>query len=60
MGNIITILQQIFTGKEDSSVRVGLSEFKKNSAPVKRYRKISEKTPVPQELKLSELMRKAY
>ena len=60
MGNIITILQQIFMGKEDTDARVGISEFKTVSEPVKRYRKVSAKTPSAQKLRLSELMRKAY
>ncbi|MBP3821087.1 hypothetical protein J6G99_05530 [bacterium] len=58
MENIITILQQIFMGKEDCNARVGLSEFKKKvQTPVQKLKKSSKK---PQELRLSELMRKAY
>ena len=60
MGNIIKVLKQIFTGSEDNSMRVGISEFKIKYEPVKRYRKISSKKCAPQELRLSELMRKAY
>ena len=59
MGNILTILQQIFTGKDDMNARVGISEFKKVSSPVKRFRKVSGKSPAPQQLRLSELMRKS-
>lgn len=60
MDNILSVLQQIFMGKEDNNSRVGLSEFKKVSEPVKRFRKVSMKKHAPQELKLSELMRRAY
>ena len=59
MGNIISFLQAIFMGKENDSLRVGLSEFKK-SAPVKYKAKRKPLFTVnrPQELRLSELMRK--
>ena len=55
--NIILILQQIFFGKEDPAQRVGISEFKKKPSQIK-YKKIFKKKVEPQELKLSELMRK--
>ena len=59
MEHIISFIQEIFMGKEDESMRVGLSEFKK-SAPVsyKSNRKPLFKMNRPQELRLSELMRK--
>ena len=60
MGNILTILKQIFTGKEDSCMRVGISEFKIKSEPVKRFKKVTIKRSAPQELRLSEIMRGAY
>ena len=60
MGNIIKVLQQIFMGKEDKDARVGLSEFKTVSEPVKRYRRLARKCPSGQKLRLSELMRRAY
>jgi len=55
MGNIISILQEIFTGKETSCAAVGLSSFKTVQTPVER--KPKAKAPAPKELKLSELMR---
>ncbi len=57
MENIFTILQQIFLGKEDKSVRVGISEFKKNTIPTIQKKRTFKKTS-PQQLKISELMRK--
>ena len=59
MGNIISFLQSIFTGKENDNLHVGLSEFKK-SAPVRykaKHKSLFNSNP-PQELRLSELMRK--
>ena len=56
MGNIISVLQEIFMLKEDNSTKVGLSYFKESSSsPVERPK---QKTPAPKELKLSDLMRK--
>ena len=55
MGNIISILQDIFMLKEDNSTKVGLSDFRETSTPVERPIK---KSKAPKELKLSELMRK--
>ena len=59
MEHIISFLQEIFMGKENDSLRVGLTEFKK-SAPVtfKSKHKSLFKSNRPQELRLSELMRK--
>jgi hypothetical protein len=59
MENLISFFQEIFMGKENNSVRVGLSEFKQ-SEPVqyKAKKKILFKPNRPQELRLSELMRK--
>lgn len=60
MGNFISFLQSIFLGKETETVRVGLSEFKKktqtNIPSIKKKSIFIKKAP--QELKLSELMRK--
>lgn len=56
MGNILTILQEIFMLKENNSVRVGLSEFKEKETPVEKKPKRTNHTP--KELKLSDLMRK--
>ena len=56
MGNIISLLQEIFMLKEDTSVKIGLSEFKQSKTPVERKPKI--KAPAPKELKLSDLMRR--
>ena len=56
MGNIISLLQEIFMLKENTSAKVGLSEFKEEAvSPVERPKK---KIPAPKELKLSDLMRK--
>lgn len=57
MGNIITILSQIFMGKEDESLRVGISEFRQQVIPVIKKTKSSKKI-APQQLRISELMRK--
>ena len=56
MENIISVLQQIFMGKEDPSARIGLSEFKQAKEPV--VKNITTKKHAPKELHLSELMRK--
>jgi len=58
MGNILSILVQIFTGKEDESFRVGISEFKQAPEIVEKRVKITKKIS-PQQLRLSELMRKS-
>ncbi|MBR1424770.1 hypothetical protein IJ579_04325 [bacterium] len=55
MGNIISILQEIFMGKEDNVTQVGLSSLRCTTNPVKQPVK---KSHTPQELKLSDLMRK--
>ncbi len=56
MGNIISILQEIFMGKEDNCTQVGLSSLRGATNPVKEAVK---KTHTPKELKLSDLMRKS-
>ncbi len=56
MGNIISVLQEIFMLKENDSTRVGLSGFKQTSTPVEK--KPQSKAPAPKELKLSDLMRR--
>ncbi len=56
MGNIISLLQEIFMMKEDNSVKIGLSGFKEAQTPIER--KPKTKAPAPKELKLSDLMRK--
>lgn len=55
MGNIVSLLQEIFMLKEDSSVKIGLSGFKETSTPVEKPKK---KVQAPKELKLSDLMRR--
>ena len=55
MENIISVLQQIFMGKEDSNARVGLSEFKQVKETIKAT---PAKKHAPKELRLSELMRR--
>ena len=60
MGNFIEFLQSIFFGREDDSVRVGLSEFKKkqtSTIPSIKRKSIFTKQPA-RELRLSELVRK--
>jgi len=57
MGNILSILQEIFMLKENNSVQIGLSCYKQeNSNPSERPQK---KATTPKELKLSDLMRKS-
>lgn len=56
MGNIISLLQEIFMLKEDNSTKVGLSEFREVETPVEKPAKKNYRTP--KELRLSELMRK--
>jgi hypothetical protein len=56
MGNILTILQEIFMLKEDTHSKVGLSCFRESSSPVEKPRKRTYRAP--KELKISELMRK--
>jgi hypothetical protein len=54
MGNIISLLQEIFMLKEDKTSQVGLSGFRDVQTPVETpKRKVRE----PQALKISELMR---
>lgn len=55
MDSILSVLQEIFTGKEANCAAVGLSAFKSTQTPVER--KPKAKTPAPKELRLSELMR---
>jgi hypothetical protein len=55
MGNILSILQEIFMLKEDNSAKVGLSCYRNNSTLQERPRR---KVQAPKELKISELMRK--
>ncbi len=56
MGNIISLLQEIFMLKEDNSMKIGLSGYKTSSyTPVE---KVARKSQTPKELKLSDLMRK--
>lgn len=55
MGNIISLLQEIFMLKENNSAKVGLSCYRQDSTPVERPQ---HKSHQPKELKLSDLMRK--
>ena len=55
MGNIISLLQEIFMLKENNSVKVGLSCYREEATPVERPQR---KPHQPKELKLSDLMRK--
>ena len=56
MNTIIAFFKDIFSYNDNDNVKVGLSQFKKDS------RRVSEQTIMsrPSELKLSELMRKSY
>lgn len=56
MGNIISIIQEIFMLKEGNTTAVGLSDFRDDSTPVE---KPVRKNHAPKELKLSELMRRS-
>lgn len=58
MGNIISILQEIFMLKEDSGTKVGLSGFK-GSNPYREPKRTSKKEHVAKELKISDLMRRS-
>jgi hypothetical protein len=57
MNTIIAFFKDIFTLQDKSNVKVGLSQFKRAEA-----KKISEQNVLsrPQEIKLSDLMRKSY
>ncbi len=55
MEHIISTLQQIFMGKEDNSIKVGLSGFKTEFKP--EVKKTTSKR-APKEIRLSELMRR--
>lgn len=55
MGNIISLLQEIFMLKENNTAKVGLSGFKETESPVEKPK---SKPSEPQALRLSELMRK--
>lgn len=58
MGNIISILQEIFMMKEDSSAKIGLSDLKGNN-PYAEPKKTAHREPVAKELKISDLMRRS-
>ena len=45
MGNIISLLQEIFMLKENNSTRVGLSDFRDIATPVEKVSKKSTKAP---------------
>ena len=53
MGNIISLLQEIFMLKENNTAKVGLTGFKNPSTPVEQV-----VPSAPKELKLSDLMRR--
>jgi hypothetical protein len=55
MGNILTLLQEIFMLKEDTHSKVGLSGFK-STTPIEKQKTRTYKAP--KELKLSDLMRR--
>lgn len=57
MGNILSILQEIFLGKENNSFKVGLSEYKKRETTLEQPLAKTSKRQKPKELRLSELMR---
>ena len=54
MGNIFSLLQEIFMLKEDRASKVGLSGFRDVQTPVEAPKR---KAREPQALKISELMR---
>ena len=43
MGNIISILQEIFMLKENNSTKVGLSDFRETKSPIENLKEISIK-----------------
>jgi len=55
MGNIISLLQEIFMMKGNNTTKVGLAGFKESSTPVE---KVQPRTSAPKELKISDLMRR--
>lgn len=56
MGNILSILKEIFMFQEDNSAKVGLSYLKECKTPIEKSEK---KYSEPKELRLSELMRRS-
>ena len=54
MGNIISLLQEMFMLKEDRATKIGLSGFRDVQTPVEAPKR---KAREPQALKISELMR---
>jgi hypothetical protein len=58
MGDIISILQEIFMGKENNTFKVGLSEYKQRDAEIRHPNNRRVKKHKPQELRISELMRR--
>lgn len=57
MQEIITFFQEIFMIKEEGSkIKIGLSQFKEEDKPEKKVKKLVKK---PEEIKLSDLMRRA-
>lgn len=58
MGDIISILQEIFMGKENDSMKVGLSEYKNRQDTIRHGQIRKVKKHKPQELRISELMRR--
>ena len=55
MGNIFTLLQEIFMMKEDNSSKIGLSDLKEPKYVMEKPE--TSKQPVAKELRLSDLMR---
>ncbi len=55
MGNILSIFQEIFTGKTDNCTKIGLSALKEPNLSVSKPQSQKSK---PKELKISDLMRK--
>ncbi len=58
MGDIISILQEIFMGKENETFKVGLTEYKQRDTELRHSNTGRTKKHKPQELRLSELMRR--
>ena len=52
MNNLITLLQELFMGKDNNTAKIGLTYFRNSN------QKNIKKKKAPQELKLSELMKK--
>ena len=56
MNTILALIKDIFSLNGDDGMKVGLSQFKKNM-PKEEKKKVQKR---PEEIKLSELMKRSY